>query len=86
MIAGTGVLQDFVELPSQLYEHWLDRPEILTRFARHYQTGAPMPQALMDRLIKSRTFNQGYHDRRISRLVLCRSRFPSRRREGRRHG
>jgi peptidyl-dipeptidase Dcp len=60
MISGTGVLQDFVELPSQLYEHWLDRPEILTRFARHYQTGEAMPQALMDRLIQSRTFNQGY--------------------------
>jgi peptidyl-dipeptidase Dcp len=60
MISGTGVLHDFVELPSQLYEHWLDRPEILTRFAKHYQTGAVMPQALMDRLIKSRTFNQGY--------------------------
>jgi len=60
MISGTGVLQDFVELPSQLYEHWLDRPEILTRFARHYKTGEVMPQALMERLIKSRTFNQGY--------------------------
>jgi peptidyl-dipeptidase Dcp len=60
MISGTGVLQDFVELPSQLYEHWLDRPEILERFARHYRTGAPMPQLLMDRLIASRTFNQGY--------------------------
>ena len=60
MISGTGVLQDFVELPSQLYEHWLDRPEILERFARHYRTGAPMPRALMDRLIASRTFNQGY--------------------------
>jgi peptidyl-dipeptidase Dcp len=60
MISGTGVLQDFVELPSQLYEHWLDRPEILERFARHYKTGAPMPKALMDRLLKSRTFNQGY--------------------------
>jgi peptidyl-dipeptidase Dcp len=60
MISGTGVLHDFVELPSQLYEHWLDRPEILTRFAKHYQTGAVMPQALMDRLIQSRTFNQGY--------------------------
>jgi peptidyl-dipeptidase Dcp len=59
-IAGTGVLQDFVELPSQLYEHWLERPEILTRFARHYQTGEPMPEKLMERLIKSRTFNQGY--------------------------
>jgi peptidyl-dipeptidase Dcp len=60
MISGTGVLQDFVELPSQLYEHWLDRPEILSRFARHYKTGAPMPQALMNRLIASRTFNQGF--------------------------
>jgi peptidyl-dipeptidase Dcp len=60
MISGTGVLQDFVELPSQLYEHWLDRPEILERFARHYKTGQPMPQALMDRLIASRTFNQGF--------------------------
>jgi peptidyl-dipeptidase Dcp len=60
MISGTGVLQDFVELPSQLYEHWLDRPEILTRFARHYQTGAPMPEKLMDRLIRSRSFNQGF--------------------------
>ena len=60
MISGTGVLQDFVELPSQLYEHWLDRPEILERFARHYKTGEPMPQPLMDRLIASRTFNQGF--------------------------
>ena len=60
MISGTGVLQDFVELPSQLYEHWLDRPEILERFARHYKTGEPMPRALMDRLIASRTFNQGF--------------------------
>ena len=60
MISGTGVLQDFVELPSQLYEHWLDRPEILTRYARHYKTGEVMPKELMDRLIKSRTFNQGY--------------------------
>jgi peptidyl-dipeptidase Dcp len=60
MISGTGVLQDFVELPSQLYEHWLDRPEVLEKFARHYQTGEPMPRALMDRLIASRTFNQGF--------------------------
>jgi peptidyl-dipeptidase Dcp len=60
MISGTGVLQDFVELPSQLYEHWLDRPEILRKFALHYRTGEPMPEALMQRLIASRTFNQGY--------------------------
>src|SRR5438270_7176668 len=60
MISGTGVLQDFVELPSQLYEHWLDRAEILQRFARDYRTGEPMPEKLMDRLIASHTFNQGF--------------------------
>ena len=59
MIAGTGVLQDWVELPSQLYEHWLERPEILTRFAVHYRTGEPMPADLLQRLIAARTFNQG---------------------------
>ena len=59
MIAGTGVLQDWVELPSQLYEHWLERPEILTRFAVHYRTGEPMPADLLRRLIAGRTFNQG---------------------------
>ena len=86
MISGTGVLQDFVELPSQLYEHWLDRPEILTRYARHYQTGEVMPKALMDRLIAVAHLQSGLHDERISRLVLCRSRFSSRRREGRARG
>ena len=59
MIAGTSVLQDWVELPSQLYEHWLERPEILTRFAVHYRTGEPMPADLLRRLIAARTFNQG---------------------------
>ena len=42
-LSGTNVARDFVELPSQLYEHWLDRPEVLSRFARHYATGAPIP-------------------------------------------
>jgi peptidyl-dipeptidase Dcp len=60
MIAGTNVPGDFVELPSQLYEHWLATPEILQRFARHYRTGAPMPEDLMARLIASRSFNQGF--------------------------
>jgi peptidyl-dipeptidase Dcp len=49
-----------VELPSQLYEHWLERPEILARFALHYRTGAAMPDDLMARLIAARTFNQGF--------------------------
>ena len=60
MVAGTGVLTDWVELPSQLYEHWLERPEILGRFAVHYRTGAPIPDDLMRRLIAARTFNQGF--------------------------
>ena len=86
MISGTGVLQDFVELPSQLYEHWLDRPEILERFARHYKTGEPMPRALMDRLIASRTFNQGFLTTEYLGSELRRPRFPSRRRQGRPQG
>jgi peptidyl-dipeptidase Dcp len=60
MISGTGVLTDFVELPSQLYEHWLEQPEVLREFARHYRTGAPIPEALIERLTAARTFNQGF--------------------------
>ena len=52
--------KDFVELPSQLYEHWLTRPEVLTRFARHYKTGKPVPAALLKRLQAARNFNQGF--------------------------
>jgi peptidyl-dipeptidase Dcp len=60
MISGTSVQTDFVELPSQLYEHWLERPEILRRFALHYRTGAAMPDDLMQRMLAARTFNQGF--------------------------
>jgi peptidyl-dipeptidase Dcp len=59
-VAGTNVLTDWVELPSQLYEHWLERPEILEQFAVHSVTGKPMPAELLHRLIAARTFNQGY--------------------------
>jgi peptidyl-dipeptidase Dcp len=59
MIAGTSVLKDWSELPSQLYEHWLERPEILRRFARHYRTGEPIPEDQLRRLVAARTFNQG---------------------------
>ncbi|MGB7036534.1 MAG: M3 family metallopeptidase [Xanthobacteraceae bacterium] len=59
-IAGTNVATDFVELPSQLYEHWLEQPEVLRRFARHYQTGAPMPDDLLQRLLAARNFNKGF--------------------------
>lgn len=59
-IAGTGVSRDFVEFPSQLYEHWLMRPEVLKRFALHHETGEPMPDALMARLEAARNFSQGF--------------------------
>ena len=59
-LSGTNVARDFVELPSQLYEHWLEQPEILTRFARHHQTGEAMPRALLDKLLAARNFNQGF--------------------------
>jgi peptidyl-dipeptidase Dcp len=60
MIAGTNVAVDFVELPSQLFEHWLEQPELLRRFALHYQTGAPMPEQLLARLVAARNFNKGF--------------------------
>ena len=59
-VSGTSVEKDFVELPSQLYEHWLTRPEVLGRFARHYKTGRPVPPALLKRLQAARNFNQGF--------------------------
>jgi peptidyl-dipeptidase Dcp len=59
-VAGTSVERDFVELPSQLYEHWLERPEVLSKFGRHYKTGKPIPQSLLDRLKAARNFNQGF--------------------------
>ena len=59
-ISGTSVARDFVELPSQLYEHWLETPEVLEAHARHATTGAPMPRDLLDRLIAARNFDQGF--------------------------
>jgi peptidyl-dipeptidase Dcp len=60
LLAGTAVPSDFVELPSQLYEHWLEVPEILRKYALHARTGEPMPKSLLDRLLATRTFNQGF--------------------------
>ena len=59
-LAGTQVLRDFVELPSQLFEHWLSQPEVLQRHARHWQTGEPIPQALVQRLQAAERWGQGY--------------------------
>ncbi|MCX2722958.1 M3 family metallopeptidase [Roseibium salinum] len=60
IISGTGVARDFVELPSQLYEHWLSEPEVLSRFAVHYRTGEPMPKPLLDKLLAAANFNKGF--------------------------
>ncbi|HEX3762170.1 MAG TPA: M3 family metallopeptidase [Kofleriaceae bacterium] len=59
-LAGTSVKRDFVEFPSQLHEHWLATPEVLGRFARHYQTGAPIPAELVAKIQRARHFNQGF--------------------------
>ncbi|WP_273499564.1 M3 family metallopeptidase, partial [Lentibacter algarum] len=59
-ISGTSVARDFVELPSQLYEHWLDVPEVLAEFATHYETGEPMPKALLDKVLGAATFDMGF--------------------------
>ena len=59
-LSGTSVARDFVELPSQLYEHWLGTREILAEFARHHSTGAPLSDDLIEKLRAARTFNQGF--------------------------
>ena len=59
-ISGTSVARDFVELPSQLFEHWLDVPAVLAEFATHADTGAPMPAALIDRMLGAATYDQGF--------------------------
>jgi peptidyl-dipeptidase Dcp len=58
--SGTAVRRDFVEFPSQIYEHWMSAPETLRRFALHHQTGEPMPEDLMHRLLAARRLNQGF--------------------------
>ncbi|MDX1781625.1 MAG: M3 family metallopeptidase [Thalassovita sp.] len=59
-ISGTSVARDFVELPSQLYEHWLEVPEVLAEFATHAETGEPMPQAMLDKVLGAANFDQGF--------------------------
>ncbi|MGM9841480.1 MAG: M3 family metallopeptidase [Candidatus Limisoma sp.] len=58
--AGTNVDRDFVEFPSQLHEHWMFEPELLKEYARHYRTGEVIPDALVNKLIESSKFNQGF--------------------------
>jgi peptidyl-dipeptidase Dcp len=60
MISGTSVARDFVELPSQLYEHWLTVPDVLQKFATHAETGKAIPQDLLNRLLAAKNFDQGF--------------------------
>ncbi|MEM8564549.1 MAG: M3 family metallopeptidase [Pseudomonadota bacterium] len=59
-LSGTSVARDFVELPSQLFEHWLELPEVLSRFATHAETGEPLPRDMLDRLLAAQNYNQGF--------------------------
>ncbi|WP_137699721.1 M3 family metallopeptidase [Marimonas lutisalis] len=59
-VSGTSVARDFVELPSQLYEHWLEVPEVLREFATHVETGEPMPDAMLEKVLEAANFDQGF--------------------------
>jgi peptidyl-dipeptidase Dcp len=59
-LASTNVLVDFVELPSQLLEHWFEERGVLKEYARHYETGEPVPDELLDKLFAAKKFNQGF--------------------------
>ena len=69
-LSGTQVLRDFVELPSQIFEHWITEPEVLQRHARHWQTGEPIPAPLVERLHAARRFGQGYETVRYTASAL----------------
>jgi len=69
-LSGTSVLRDFVELPSQIFEHWLSEPEVLKRHARHCRTGEPIPDALVAKLLEARLFNQGFETVRYTASAL----------------
>ena len=59
-VSGTSVARDFVELPSQLYEHWLEVPEVLGEFATHVETGEAMPKLMLDKVLEAANFDQGF--------------------------
>ncbi len=59
-ISGTSVARDFVELPSQLYEHWLEVPEVLAEYATHAETGEPMPRDMLEKVLQAANFDQGF--------------------------
>ena len=69
-LSGTQVLRDFVELPSQLFEHWIEEPEVLKRHARHCDTGEPIPDPLIERVRAARRFGQAYESVRYTASAL----------------
>jgi peptidyl-dipeptidase Dcp len=69
-LSGTQVLRDFVELPSQLMEHWIADPAVMQQHARHWQTGAPIPAELVERIKAAELFNQGYETVRYTASAL----------------
>jgi peptidyl-dipeptidase Dcp len=69
-LSGTQVLRDFVELPSQLFEHWATEPAVLRKHARHWQSGAPIPEALIERMQAARRFGQAYETVRYTASAL----------------
>ena len=69
-LSGTKVLRDFVEMPSQIFEHWIEEPEVLRRHARHHQTGEPIPEDLLKRLKAAQQFNQGYETVRYTASAI----------------
>ncbi|WP_027486992.1 M3 family metallopeptidase [Allorhizobium undicola] len=77
-VSGTGVSRDFVELPSQLYEHWLTVPDILKTYAVHFETGEPMPQALLDKVLAAQTFNAGFNTVEFTSSALVDMEFHTR--------
>ena len=70
-LSGTQVLRDFVELPSQIFEHWIGETSVLKRHARHFETGEPIPDDLIRRMHAARRFNQGYETVRYTASAIA---------------
>ena len=70
-LSGTNVLRDFVELPSQIFEHWIEAPEVLKAHARHWQTGEPIPDLLIERIHAAQRFSQGYETVRYAASAIA---------------
>jgi peptidyl-dipeptidase Dcp len=69
-LSGTNVLRDFVELPSQIFEHWSEEPSVLRQHARHWKTGEPLPDEQIEKIHRARKFNQGYETARYCASAL----------------